>query len=199
MHSIAIVYFSGSGHTAQMAEAVRRGAAAIAGATVSLVPIEGQDIVEGRFRKEAVLEQLTNADALVFGTPTYMGGPAGQFKAFADATAGLWYQQKWAGKLAAGFTHSGMSGGDKLATLNYLALFAAQHGMLWVGNAELPSVMLGKTGDVNRTGSYMGAMGFGSDKEVHAGDLATAEALGRRVAALAQRVAQTATPAAVAA
>lgn len=194
MKTMAIVYFSGSGHTALMAEAVRRGAAAAGGVETVLLPIDGRKIVEGRFKDEALLARLHDADAILFGSPTYMGGVAAQFKAFVDATAGLWFARRWSGKLAAGFTHSGSPSGDKLSTLQYLSLFAAQHGMLWIGNADLPSAYRGGTDGFNRLNSFLGVMGYTSQAPdeppaVDAGDLLTAEALGRRVAEQLQRLA----------
>lgn len=189
MKTIAIVYFSGSGHTALMAEAVQRGAATVGGIDAVLLPIDGRRIVEGRFTDERLLTRLNGADALIFGSPTYMGSVAAQFKAFADATATIWFNRGWKGKLAAGFTHSGSPSGDKLSTLQYLSLFAAQHGMLWIGNADLPSVYRGQTDGFNRLSSFLGVMGYTSQSPdeppmVDSGDLLTAEALGRRVASL---------------
>ena len=78
-----------------------------------------------------------------------------------------------------------------MSTLQYLSLFAAQHGMVWIGNAEASSQENGA--HVNRLGSFVGAMGFtqqppGTAPEVDAGDLLTAERLGIRVAHLAQRL-----------
>ena len=46
-----------------------------------------------------------------------MGGPAAQFKAFADALGGHWYGRTWQGKVAGGFTTSGGLSGDKQGTL----------------------------------------------------------------------------------
>jgi NAD(P)H dehydrogenase (quinone) len=194
MKTIAIVYFSGSGHTALMAEAVQRGAAAIDGIEAVLLPIDWRKIVEGRFTDEGLLARLNDADAIVFGSPTYMGSVAAQFKAFADATAGAWFARRWSGKVAAGFTHSGSPSGDKLSTLQYLSLFAAQHGMVWIGNADLPSVYHGRTDGFNRLNSFLGVMCYTSQSPdepptVDSGDLLTAEALGRRVAGLVQRLA----------
>lgn len=193
MKTIAIVYFSGSGHTALMAEAVQRGAAAVGGVDAALLPIDGRRIVEGRFRDEGLLARLNGAEAIIFGSPTYMGSVAAQFKAFADATAGAWFARSWSGKLAAGFTHSGSPSGDKLSTLQYLSLFAAQHGMVWIGNADLPSVYRGQTDGFNRLNAFLGVMGYTSQSPdepatVDSGDLLTAEALGRRVAGLVQRL-----------
>lgn len=189
MKTIAIVYFSGSGHTALVAEAVQRGALRVADTRATLHPIDGRDIVEGRFKNDSLLTSLTAADAIVFGAATYMAGPAAQFKAFADATGGIWYQRQWRDKLAAGFTHSSSPSGDKLNTLHYFAALAAQHGMTWINNTELPS---GAPGDLNRVGSYLGVMGYGNGAPdhppaLHPGDALTAEALGRRIAELAHQ------------
>ncbi len=81
---------------------------------------------------------MNAADAIVFGTPTYMGGYAGQFKAFIDACGGIWYQQGWKDKIAAGFTHSQGLSGDKLNTLSGLMINGMQHGMIWVGTGVTP-------------------------------------------------------------
>jgi NAD(P)H dehydrogenase (quinone) len=117
-----------------------------------------------------------------------MGGPAAQFKAFADATGGKWFASAWRDKLAAGFTVSNSPSGDKLSTLQYLFALAMQHGMVWVGLGELPMQPNG----TNRLGSFMGAMaqaGFDSPEIApNAEDKATGEVLGRRVATLAARL-----------
>lgn len=179
---VAIVFHSGYGHTAKQAEAVATGAAAVAGVESQLIPVEGAD---------ATWEDLERADAIIFGTPTYMGGPSAQFKVFQEATskkvmaAGF----KWKDKIAAGFSNSGSRSGDKLATLIQIALFAAQHGMHWV-NLGLPPANNSSTGseaDLNRLGFFLGA---GAQSNIDQGpevappeaDLATARHLGQRVA-----------------
>ena len=70
---------------------------------------------------------------MIFGCPTYMGGPSAQFKAFADASSDRWERQRWESKLCAGFTVGSNPSGDQLATLQYMTILAAQHGMLWAG------------------------------------------------------------------
>ena len=60
--------------------------------------------VGGRFANEEVLKLADVADALAFGSPTHMGGPAAQFKPFADATSERGLEMRWADKVAAGFT-----------------------------------------------------------------------------------------------
>jgi NAD(P)H dehydrogenase (quinone) len=185
MTTVTVLYFSGSGHTAKMAEAVAAGAAA-AGAKVNLLAIENKDIREGRFHNEALMAQLDSSDVLIFGSPTYMGGPAAQFKAFADATGERWYLRKWADKIGAGFTVSGGPSGDKLATLHYFFTLAMQHGMIWLGLNELPA-----ENGVNRLSSYAGAMGQAAQEEPdlapNQADKLTGESLGRRVTIAARR------------
>ena len=121
---IVVVYHSGYGHTARIAEAVARGAAAISGVSVELVTAEE---APGRWGT------LDGADAIIMGAPTYMGSLSAPFKAFMDATSHLQYAEKrWAGKIAAGFTNGASRGGDKQNSLVQLMTFAAQHQMHWV-------------------------------------------------------------------
>jgi multimeric flavodoxin WrbA len=77
----------------------------------------GGDIVEGRLRNEAGLELADSARVVLFGSPTYMGGPSAQFKAFADASSERWSQRRWVDKLAGGFTIGASLNGDQLSTL----------------------------------------------------------------------------------
>jgi NAD(P)H dehydrogenase (quinone) len=186
MKNIVIIYYSGTGSTAKIAEAVGRGASSVADADVQIIAIEGKDITEGRYQNEDAFGKLAQADAIIFGSPTYMGGPAAQFKAFADASAGAWFGQAWKDKVAGGFTVSGNPSGDKLLTLEYLAVLAAQHGMHWVTVGQFPSHYLGKTDGVNRLGSSLGLMAQnttpqGEPLAMHPGDILTAEAYGRRI------------------
>lgn len=120
---VSIAYHSGYGHTAVVAEAVRSGAAD-AGATVHLIKVDEID--------DAQWELLDGSDAIVFGSPTYMGTASGAFHVFAEATSKRWFGDAWQDKVAAGFTNSASKSGDKLHTLQYFQILAAQHGMSWV-------------------------------------------------------------------
>jgi NAD(P)H dehydrogenase (quinone) len=179
---VVIVYFSATGATASLAKAVASGAAGTA--EVVLCEITGEHILAGSFSDDALLEAVDAASAVVFGSPTYMGGPAAQFKAFADASGGRWPAQRWAGKLAAGFTTGGSPNGDQTNTLVYFSILAAQHGMLWCGldipGGEDPQ---GR----NRLGSQIGLVSQSANGLVEPSDLITASYLGNRVAALAAR------------
>ena len=182
MPLLAIVYFSISGTTENLAHAVARGAAGTA--DVALCRITGDDIVSGRFQNERLLETIDRADAVAFGSPTYMGGPAAQFKAFADASSDRWSKQAWANKIAAGFTTGACASGDQLHTLTYFTILGAQHGMLWCG-LDIPG---GEDRDGrNRLGSQLGLATHLVDGALPWSDLNTAEYLGQRLARMASR------------
>jgi len=185
MSHVAVVYHSGYGHTAEQAKAVARGAAKVAGTEVSLLTSE---------EAQQQWEVLKAADAIIFGCPTYMGSASAPFKAFMDASSKPWFTQDWKDKIAAGFTNSGSQNGDKLSTLNQLAIFAMQHSMIWVGLGLMPgnNNSKGSVEDLNRLGSFIGAMAQsnvdeGPDAGPIASDLLTAEHLGERVATTAKR------------
>ena len=193
MTTVAVIHHSGTGKTKSLAVAVANGARSVAGTTVMELAITGAQIHEGRFKDDALLAQLDAADAIIFGAPTYMGMVSGQFKTFADATGGRWYQRTWAGKIAGGFTTSGSFSGDKQGSLLYLATLAAQLGMVWVGQNELNGLMAGQSMDVaiNRLGSHLGPMGQAApvpEAALTAGDLKTGEIYGARVATFAGKV-----------
>jgi NAD(P)H dehydrogenase (quinone) len=187
MVKIAVVYHSGYGHTARQAQAVVDGAGAVAGAQPQLVPVE---------RAEEHWRDLDAADAIIFGSPTYMGSVSAPFKAFMDRSSKTWAGQKWKDKVATGFTNSASQSGDKLNTLIQLTVFAAQHGMHWVNLGLMPgnNSSQGSAEDLNRLGSYLGAMAqsnhdAGPDIAPITADLKTAAHLGRRVAEVTLRFA----------
>ncbi|MFD5480623.1 flavodoxin family protein [Streptomyces hawaiiensis] len=175
---VSLAYHSGYGHTAVIAEAVRAGAVE-AGAEVHLIKVD--EITEEQW---AVLDR---SDAIVFGSPTYMGTASGAFHVFAEATSQRWATQAWKDKLAAGFTNSASKSGDKLHTLQYFQILAAQLGMHWVSLGLLPgwNSSTGSEHDLNRLGVFLGAAAQTNADEgpdaVHKADIATAEQLGRRV------------------
>jgi NAD(P)H dehydrogenase (quinone) len=178
---IAIAYTSGAGHNRRVAEHVAQGASSIEDVQVDLLDVSDLS--------DALWETLAGADAIVFGAPTYMGGPDGRFKLFADASSKIWYDQGWNGKLAAGFTTSGHMAGDKLNTLVSFALLAAQHGMNWVSYGAKGGwdTSEGSSNDLNRLGSWLGVSAQANkdqpaDIAPPLSDLRTAEYLGRHVA-----------------
>jgi NAD(P)H dehydrogenase (quinone) len=182
MAKVAVVFHSGYGHTQRVAEAVAQGA----GAALVAIDADGH-LDEGQWAT------LQAADAIVFGSPTYMGSVSWQFKKFADASSKAWFAQSWKDKLFGGFTNSASMNGDKLSTLHYMFTLAMQHGGLWAGTGMLPSnKKSAQRDDVNYLGSYSGAMAQtpsdAATSEVPSGDLETARQYGQRIAMLAARV-----------
>ncbi|WP_255702254.1 flavodoxin family protein [Flavobacterium wongokense] len=176
---ITIVYHSGFGHTKQvatvLAEAMQSHSALV---EIRLLTVD-----------EAIKspELLHNSDTIVFGSPTYFGNVSAEFKKFMETTGGFWFSQKWKDKLAAGFTNSSTTGGDKLATLSSLSLFAAQHSMIWISQGVMPRFLCDQQTDgQNRLGSYLGLM-VQSDNNLQevnpmqSGDLLTTELFAKRI------------------
>ncbi|MGI5518317.1 flavodoxin family protein [Streptomyces sp. CA-106131] len=179
---VSIAYHSGYGHTAVLAEAVRAGAAQ-AGAVVHLIRVD--EITEEQW------SVLDSSDAIIFGSPTYMGTASGAFHVFGEATTKRFQSGAWRDKIAAGFTNSGSKSGDKLHTLQFFSVLAAQLGMLWVSLGLPPgwNTSQASENDLNRLGFALGA-GAQSPADlgaegVHKADIATAEHLGRRVTHIA--------------
>ena len=183
MSPIVIVYHSGYGHTAKIAEAV----AASSGARLLAIDAEG-NLPEGGW------DALAAAKMIVFGSPTYMGSVSWQFKKFADASSKPWFGQAWKDKLFAGFTNSATMNGDKHSTLHYFVTLAMQHSGLWVGTGMMPSNSKAATrNDINFVGSSAGLMtatpSDASTDEMVDGDIATAKAFGERLDATVKRLA----------
>jgi len=118
MKSVAIIYHSGYGHTAKQAQAVLDGAKSVNGIDAHLISVT--DV-------EQHWEYLNSANAIIFGSPVYMGSISAEFKKFMEASSKLWLTRAWKDKLAAGFVNSASFNGDKQTAIIQLATFAAQH------------------------------------------------------------------------
>ena len=184
MSRIVIAYHSGYGHTKKLAENVLVGLQG-AGAEARMIAVNEID--------DAGWAALDAADAIVFGAPTYMGGPSADFKKFADASSKAWFTQKWKDKIAAGFTNSATMNGDKFSTIQYFVTLAMQHGMVWTGTGMMPANTKAATrNDVNFVGGFTGLLAqspadASPEEAPPAGDLETARAFGVRVAAVTDR------------
>jgi multimeric flavodoxin WrbA len=187
MTRVAIVYFSSfRGNTEQLALAIQRGAESVPDTEATLIHTDQVD------ENWAVLNA---ADAIIFGSPTYIGGPAARFKEFVEKLSGeVWLRRLWVNKVAGGFTVSAGRSGDKLACLQQLATFAAQMGMLWVpmritgGNYSSQ----GSEEDLNRMAGYLGVMAQANidepaDISPPPSDIATAELHGNHIANVARQ------------
>lgn len=189
MTRICVVYYSNfKGATEQLALAFARGARTVPEVEVSVFRVED---VDGHW------DVLHAADAIVFGTPTYIGSVAAGFKQFVERLAGeVWLKRLWVNKVAAGFTVSAGRSGDKLNCLQQLVIFAAQMGMIWVplritgGNYSTQ----GSEADLNRMAGYIGVMAQANIDESPElapppSDIETTELHGHHVATVARQYA----------
>jgi NAD(P)H dehydrogenase (quinone) len=181
MAKVAVVFHSGYGHTQRLAQSVAEGAGA------DLITIDADGNVP-----EAAWDTLAAADAIIFGSPTYMGMVSWQFKKFADASSKPWYVQAWKDKIFGGFTNSANVDGDKHSTLHYMMTLAMQHGGLWAGTGMAYNNHKGSLrADINYMASNAGPVaqtpGDASASEMNAGDLETGRKYGERIAALAAK------------
>jgi NAD(P)H dehydrogenase (quinone) len=175
MSKITVVYYSGYGHTKVIAETFAKEVDA------TLVAIDAEGNIQ-----EQDWNTLDNADAIVFGAPTYMGNAPWQFKKFADASSKRWFTRAWADKIFGGFTNSASLNGDKQVTLISLQTLASQHGGIWVSLGLLPSNTKDATRqDVNNLGGSVGALiqspSDASADEIPTGDLDTIKAYAQRI------------------
>ena len=192
MTTVAIVYHSGFGHTKLQAEAVYKGAMSVAGVEAVLLTAEeaGGD-----------LDRLDETDAIIFGSPTYMGSMSAEMKKFVETAAAKWFTQSWKDKVAGAFTNSSSYSGDKLNTLVGLMINAMQQSMIFVSLGMHPATSHPDSMNhiqgpgpevVNRLGSYIGPMAASFQVDPgdapSTGDLATAEAYGVRVATITQQL-----------
>ncbi len=186
MGKLIIAYHSTYGHTKLQAEVVHRGASGVEGIDAEIMT--ATEAIER-------IDELDDADAVIFGTATYMGNIAAEMKRFMEASVKKWFQAAWKDKIAGAFTNSSSFSGDKLNTLQGLVVFAMQHGMIWVGTGMFPSAnnmdamnsIDGPGPDThNRVGSFIGPMSASFQVDPPdappRGDIETAGLYGKRIA-----------------
>ncbi|HZX17842.1 MAG TPA: flavodoxin family protein [Pseudomonas sp.] len=183
MLKIGLVYFSNTDVTGELMGAINDQLLGL-GCSVIKHRISGSEIINGRFERPALFQELHSCHAIIFGSPTYMGGVSAQFKTFADATSDFWESQTWAGKLAAGVTSGTGLNGDQGHTLSYMQLLASQHGMLWV---SLDAPFNDAEKGVNRLGCHMGVTAHSTTGKVCELDIKTANYLANKIVGYAIR------------
>ena len=190
MTKVAIVYHSGYGHTAVLAEAVAAGVTR-AGGTPNLLRIENAVQDFGPF-----LDAVSASDAVIFGAPTYMGDISAALKAFFEASSKVWMTQGWKDKIAGGFTNGATFGGEKHHSLASMITLSMQQGMIWVGPGVFPGNFEGNSNAApetpNRIGSALGVIAQSNnaapDVTPPAGDKEFGSLLGERIAKLAAKL-----------
>ena len=106
MKKISVVYHSGYVHTTNQANGIVSGIGSVENINANLIAIDQDGEIT-----ESDWKTLDASDAIIFGSPTYMGMGSWQFKKFADATSKRWFNQEWKNKIAAGFTNSASMNG----------------------------------------------------------------------------------------
>jgi NAD(P)H dehydrogenase (quinone) len=143
---IQVVFYSMYGHVYTMAEAVAAGAREVEGTEVTLYQVPElvpEDVLEKSGAKKAreafahvpIIrpEQLAEADAILFGTPTRFGNMAAQMRNFLDQTGGLWMKGALIGKVGSVFTSTASQHGGQETTLTSFHSTLLHHGMIIVG------------------------------------------------------------------
>ena len=155
MMKLFIVFYSMYGHIYQMAQAVAEGAKDIEGVQVELrrVPetlpeevLQKMGAVEAQKAfahiPVATVDELADADAIIFGAPTRFGNAVAQMRQFLDATGGFWAKGTWVGKVGSVFTSSATQHGGQESTILSFHTLLLHHGMVIVG---LPYSFTGQT------------------------------------------------------
>ena len=143
---IQVIFYSMYGHIYRMAEAVAEGARQVAGAEVSLYQVAElvpDAILEKSGAKAARQafahvpfakpEQLPDADALIFGTPTRFGNMAAQMRNFLDQTGSLWVKGALIGKVGSVFASTASQHGGQETTITSFHTTLLHHGLIIVG------------------------------------------------------------------
>ncbi|MGH1415313.1 MAG: flavodoxin family protein [Pelagimonas sp.] len=194
---ICLPYFSGSGHTAELARHIATGIAPADKTPAEKTPADKTQSNTVRSRLIDVTDlrnddwqALDAATLIAFGAPTYMGSTAARFDIFLEEAASRWPNLTWGDKLAAGFTVATHPSGDKLSALMRLSIYGAQMGMIWVGQTSIGAPVFPDAPGLNRDGSWLGLMATASrDKSelISPNDQTTARHFGTRLAATATR------------
>jgi NAD(P)H dehydrogenase (quinone) len=199
---VLVVFYSTYGHIYQMAEAVAEGAKAVPGAEVEIrrVPetlptevIEKMGAVEAQKAFSHVpvctVEELAQADAVIFGTPTRFGNMCGQMRQFLDATGSLWAEGALVGKVGSVFAASATQHGGQESTILTFHVTLLHHGFVVVG---LPYAFQGQMRiDEITGGSPYGAStiaGGDGSRMPSENELAAARFQGKHVAEIAAKL-----------
>jgi NAD(P)H dehydrogenase (quinone) len=204
MAKVYVVFYSTYGHVHTMANAVAEGARGVAGTEVSvfqvaeLMPEEalvksGAAKARQAFAHVPIIqpEQLVEADAIIFGTPTRFGNMAAQMRNFLDRTGQLWAKGSLIGKIGSVFTSTGTQHGGQETTVTSFHTTLLHHGMILVG---VPYSCAGLTNMNEITGgSPYGAgtlAGPDGSRQPSANELEIARFQGRHVAEIAAKLAR---------
>jgi len=198
MTEILVLYYSRNGATAELARQACRGVESVAGAAAKLrtvPPVSAESerppkLVPMTGAPYVTLEDLRNAQGLLLGSPTRFGNMAAPLKYFLDSTSSLWVSGALAGKPAGVFTSTQTLHGGQEATLISMMLPLLHHGMYLVGLPYTERALH----QTRSGGTPYGASHVAGGQEEPAlteDERTLAQALGKRVAALAVQLGKT--------
>jgi len=199
---VLIVFYSMYGHVYNMAEAMAEGVRAVPGAEAILRRVPETlpaDVLEKMGAVEAqktfahipvcAVDELPEADAIIFGTPTRFGNMCGQMRQFLDATGQLWAKGALVGKVGSVFVSSATQHGGQESTILSFHTTLLHQGMIVVG---LPYSFAGQMRNDEITGgSPYGAStiaGTKGERTPSANELDAARFQGKHVAAIAAKL-----------
>ena len=200
---IQVVFYSMYGHIHQLAEAVAAGAREVTGSEVTLYQVaelmpeealekSGAKAARAAFAHVPVItpDQLAEADAVIFGTPTRFGNMCAQMRNFLDQTGGLWMKGGLIGKVGSVFTSTATQHGGQETTLTSFHTTLLHHGMVIVGvpYSEARQMTLAEITGGSPYGASTLAGGDGS-RQPSENELAIARFQGQHVATIAKRLA----------
>jgi NAD(P)H dehydrogenase (quinone) len=200
--NVQIVFYSMYGHTYKMAEAVAEGAREVEDVEVSLYQVPElvpEEVLERAGAKAARAafahipvakpEQLAEADAIIFGTPTRFGNMCAQMRNFLDQTGPLWMKGALIGKVGSVFTSTASQHGGQETTITSFHSTLLHHGMIIVGvpYSEQRLVNMNEITGGSPYGASTLAGGDGS-RQPSENELAIARFQGRHVARIARQL-----------
>ena len=143
---VLVVYYSMYGHVYKLAEAATEGVLSVENVESPLrrVPetlpeslLEKMGAIEAQKLQAHVplctVDELGEADAIIFGTPTRFGNMCGQMRQFLDATGQLWIKRALVGKVGSVITSSNTQHGGQESTILSFHITLLHQGMVIVG------------------------------------------------------------------
>lgn len=199
---LLIVYYSMYGHVYNLAEAAGEGAGSISGVDVMFrrVPetlddqvLEKMGALEAQKKQASIpvctIDELGEADAIIFGTPTRFGNMCGQMRQFLDATGQLWMKGALIGKAGSVITSTNTQHGGQESTILSFHITLLHHGMVIVG---LPYSFQGQTiaDDITGCSPYGASTIAGPDggRSPSENELDGARFQGKHVATIAKKL-----------
>jgi len=199
---VQVIYYSMYGHIYKMAQAIAEGARQVSGAEVSLLQVPElvpDDILEKSGAKAprdafahvpvATVDHLTDAHAIIFGTPTRFGNMAAQMRNFLDQTGGLWFKGALVGKVGSVFTSTATQHGGQETTITSFHNTLFHHGMIVVGVPYTEPGLL-HMGEITGGSPYGASTLTGSDgaRQPSENELRIARFQGKHVAEIASKL-----------